>query len=72
MSEKRTISILAKEKLSQLYKMTADASKRILRPVSSLIFLLPLYSILAYRQLIVMTGSCIFKVPAPFKNFKAL
>lgn len=72
MSEKRTISILAKEKLSQLYKMTADASKRILCPVSPLIFVLHLYSVLAYRWLIVMMGSCSFKAPAPFKSFKAL
>lgn len=69
---KRTISALAKEKLSQLYQLTADASKQILSPVFPPIFPLHLYRVLAYQRLIVMMQVCIFKAFPSFKSPKAL
>ena len=70
--KKRTISALVKEKLSQLYRLTADASKRIRSPGSPPIFPLHLYSVFAYQRPTVVMWICIFIASPSFKSRKAL
>lgn len=69
--EKKTVFVLMKEKLCQLYRLTADTSKQILSPGLPP-FPTCLYSVLAYEWLIVMMWICIFKASFSFKSPKLL